>query len=143
MPSLSTNAFVELLQNIDTQIKQSQEYDLANNREMAYMALWVALEFSIKRVYCLHKELSKAPISLPREKEFLACLNYFHLEGCLLWDFMASKKKDRIRRNEIAHSATPFGSEKTYREYVNEAHRVIGVFRTCLERQFSALESNT
>lgn len=142
MPSLNKEDIVELLQWLDSQAELSQEYDASNNREMAFLALWTALEFSVKRVAMRHKGALKHSISLPQKIEFNNCLKHFSLGGCGLWDFMDSKKKYRIRRNELAHSATPFGTEKTYREYVNEAHRVIAVFRTRLGKQLSALKSD-
>ena len=135
MPQLSKKDINELLQHIDSQVKLSQGYDSSSNREMAYLALWAALEFSVKRIHSRFKGLAEHPMSLPREKDFKGCLSNFSLGKCGLWDLMDSKKKYRRRRNEIAHAAAPFGKEDTYREYLNTVQGVIAIFRGCLERQ--------
>lgn len=140
MPSLCKEDLVELMQWIDSQVELSQEYDASSNREMAFLALWVALEFSVKRVAMRYTGASKHSFSLPYKSIFNDSLVHFSLENCGLWDFMDSGKKYRARRNDIAHTAIPFRKESTYREYVDEAHKVIATLRARLEQQLSALK---
>lgn len=154
-----------IVERIDSQTSLSNEFESNQQREMAFLAAWAALESTVKTVcseyrrsklllimddwkaYLADLQNIKRPTIpekssfslelnfLPEKREFIGALEYFGLPSDTIWALMDSEGKYRERRNKIAHSAAPFSKESTYREYLDETRKVIASLRERLETQ--------
>ena len=141
----------ELLEGREKQLLLVDEYENRKQFETAYLALWAILEKFTKTVAreyrreMLRKSLVKwndyldgrleqkphkpnftlDSHTLPKEGEFHKCLESFGFDSECVWNVMDSQGRFRKRRNEIAHTASRFGSEKKYAEMRQEILNLI------------------
>jgi hypothetical protein len=120
----------------------AEVYENNKQYETAYLARWSILEKFVKTVATEYRRdflrkslagwtdyldgrLKQKPRkpntilesnSLPQEKEFRVCLNYFGFDAGVVWNLMDSNGRFRKRRNDIAHKATRFGIKTKYAE---------------------------
>lgn len=144
-----------------SQEKQLLRYQAEKNNEMAYLVRWSILEKLVKtlateyrrrilivslREWLNHIENggpkpAKNPNTsveskvLPKKEEFIACLNYFGLNGQDVWTIMDSKGRHRRHRNELAHTGKKFVNYLLYITLLSDLEKIT-------EKIFEELKSN-
>ena len=72
---------------------------------------------------------------LPQKKEFIACLNYYGLNGEDVWAVMDSSGKHRRHRNELAHTGKKFVNYALYLMLLSDMEKMT-------EKVFMKMKSN-
>lgn len=127
-----------------------KRYHSDENYEMVYLVRWSILEKVVKTVAAEYRRIllieslqewlahvkknepkpTKKPNTsielktLPQQKEFIACLNYYGLIGKSVWLVMDSNGKHRLHRNKLAHTGKKFINYLLYTKLVTDMEKL-------------------